>query len=188
MAMNRIFKHISMGIFCSCLSMSLLAAPAKLSSVQQLIQVGEINALMINSLDELNQYFDKQAEQIIVNITGNPNLTTEQQLAALEISALMKSSSKQIINNPKTQQAIEKIYLDNYTEAEVQAGLRFLNTPEGRSINRKNAKIMGQISEYMMSVGEKMHDDAAMRDNLQEDVLKILQPIMQKNADKPASN
>ena len=142
MTVQRFIRHISLGICLSCMNSSLLASPAKISSVKQLIQVGEINTLLTDALDELKPYYDKQAEQIIFNITHQSSLSSDEQQAAQKLSALMKASSGRIISNPKTQQAIEKIYLDNYTEEEVQASLRFLSTPEGQSISRKNAKIM----------------------------------------------
>ncbi len=182
MTVQRFIQHISLGIFLSCMSSGLLASPAKMSSVKQLMQVSQINTLLNDALDELKPYYDKQSEQILLNITRNSSLTADEQQAAQKLSALMKISSARIISSPKTQQAIEKIYLDNYTEQEVQASLRFLSTPEGLSISRKNAKMMGQISEYMMQLGEQMYEDPAIRDTFQNDMLTILQPIIQKYA------
>ncbi|HAV3059840.1 TPA: DUF2059 domain-containing protein, partial [Acinetobacter baumannii] len=68
--------------------------------------------------------------------------------------------------------------LKTYTEEEIQANLKFLKTPEGQSITRKNVQIMGQISEYMMELGQQTFNDPKARDQMQEEMLKIIAPLM----------
>ncbi|HGW4504435.1 TPA: hypothetical protein ACNH05_003810, partial [Acinetobacter baumannii] len=43
---------------------------------------------------------------------------------------------------------------------------------------RKNVQIMGQISEYMMELGQQTFNDPKARDHMQEEMLKIIAPLM----------
>lgn len=120
MTVPQILKRLSISLCLTCISTGIFASPAKMSSVKELMQVSQIDDLLRQSLTELSPYYDKQAEQIILNITKSTTLNDKERQAATQLSQLMRDSSTQIISNPKTQQAIEDIYLKTYTEEEVQ--------------------------------------------------------------------
>lgn len=178
MAVQRLIKRLSISLCLTCISTGLFASPAKLSSVKELMQVSQIEYLLRQSLTELAPYYDKQAEQIILNATGTQTLNDQAKQAAIQLSQLLKDSSSQIITNPKTQQVIEDIYLKTYTEEELQASIKFLKTPEGQSITRKNAKMMGELSTYMMQLGQEMFNDDQTRETFQEKIMAIIAPLM----------
>lgn len=70
MTIRPILKNLSIGLCLSCITTSLFASPAKLSSVKELMQMSQIDYLLKESINELTPYYDQQAEQIISNITG----------------------------------------------------------------------------------------------------------------------
>ncbi len=71
MTIRPILKNLSISSLClSCITTSLFASPAKLSSVKELMQMSQIDYLLKESINELTPYYDQQAEQIITNITG----------------------------------------------------------------------------------------------------------------------
>lgn len=105
MAVQQLIKRLSISLCLTCISTGLLASPAKLSTVKELMQVSQIDYLMRQSLTELEPYYNKQAEQIILNTTGSQTLNIKEKQAATQLSQLLKESSNQIIANPKTQQA-----------------------------------------------------------------------------------
>ena len=184
MTAQQIIKRLSISLCLTCISTGIFASPAKLSTVKELMQVSQIEYLLRQSLIELGPYYDKQAEQIILNTTGSKVLDSKEKQAALQLSQLLKDSSTQIITHPKTQQVIEDIYLKTYTEEELQASIKFLKTPEGQSITRKNAKMMGELSTYMMRLGQEMFNDDKTRENFQEKMMTIIAPLIvekQKN-------
>lgn len=188
MAVQQLIKRLSISLCLTCISTGLLASPAKLSTVKELMQVSQIDYLLRQSLIELKPYYDKQAEQIILNTTGSKQLNDKERQAANQLSQLLKDYSTQIISNPNTQKTIEEIYLKTYSEEELQASIKFLNTPEGQSITRKNAKMMGELSEYMMRLGQEMFNDDQTRENFQEKMMAIIAPLIvekNKNQEKP---
>jgi len=188
MAVQQLIKRLSISLCLTCISTGLLASPAKLSTVKELMQVSQIDYLLRQSLTELEPYYNKQAEQIILNTTGSQTLNSKEKQAATQLSPLLKESSNQIIANPKTQQVIQDIYLKTYSEEELQASIKFLKTPEGQSITRKNAKMMGELSTYMMQLGQEIFNDDKTRENFQEKMMAIIAPLIvekNKNQEKP---
>ena len=62
MAVQQLIKRLSISLCLTCISTGLLASPAKLSTVKELMQVSQIDYLMRQSLTELEPYYNKQAE------------------------------------------------------------------------------------------------------------------------------
>lgn len=108
-------------------------------------------------------------------------LTTNQELlAVLELSQLLKETSSKLFARPETIQAIEKIYKDTLSEEEIQAYLKFLKTPEGKSINQKNLQISTNVFQYMNTLSQKTLSDPEQSIQLQEQFLSIIQPLIQQ--------
>ena len=105
--------------------------------------------------------------------------TTQEQLAALELSQLLKDTSSKVFARPETLQAIEKIYAETLSEEEVQAYLKFLKTPEGRSINQKTLKISTNVFQYMSHLSQQSLNDPEQSSQLKEQFLTIIKPLVQ---------
>ncbi|HAV3061756.1 TPA: hypothetical protein ACHIJP_001740, partial [Acinetobacter baumannii] len=107
MTIRPILKNLSISLCLSCITTSLFASPAKLSSVKELMQMSQIDYLLKESINELTPYYDQQAEQIISNITGIKTLGPKEKEAAKKLGLLLKDSSNQLISSPKTTQALQ---------------------------------------------------------------------------------
>lgn len=83
-----ILKNLSISLCLSCITTSLFASPAKLSSVKELMQMSQIDYLLKESINELTPYYDQQAEQIISNITGIKTLGPKEKEAAKKLGLL----------------------------------------------------------------------------------------------------
>ncbi|MFM7810252.1 MAG: DUF2059 domain-containing protein, partial [Acinetobacter junii] len=101
-------------------------------------------------------------------------------LAVLELSQLLKETSSKLFARPETIQAIEKIYKDTLSEEEIQAYLKFLKTPEGKSINQKNLQISTNVFQYMNTLSQKTLSDPEQSIQLKEQFLSIIQPLIQQ--------
>lgn len=63
-----------------------------------------------------------------------------------------------------------------YTEEEVQAYIKFLSTPEGQSINRKETEIVNQMQNYFQSLAENSFHTANFEQKLEGVVTRLMQP------------
>ena len=93
-----------------------------------------------------------------------------------KLKGIYEMSSKQ---KQETLQAIEQIYTEILSEEEVQAYLKFLRTPEGKSINQKNLTISSNVFQYMNNLNQKTLNDPEQNLKLKEQLLSIIKPLIQ---------
>lgn len=97
-----------------------------------------VAALLENSLqtEQFKRLPPQQAERFKALVQKYATETAQEIISSKEIQSLMATA---YINSARK----------HYTQAEVDAMNRFLATPEGKSINRKQPKVMSEfISEY----------------------------------------
>jgi hypothetical protein len=68
---------------------------------------------------------------------------------------------------------------ETLSEEEVQAYLKFLRTPEGKSINQKNLKINTNVFQYINNLSQKTLADPEQSLQLKEQLLSIIKPLIQ---------
>ncbi|WP_043972233.1 DUF2059 domain-containing protein [Acinetobacter sp. NBRC 110496] len=178
--MNKSMFSLVIGLCLLAGIQNTFASPAQSKSVKELVQLSDLEHVLNTSLDEMQPTLDLEAETILLRVLGKEKLTTTQEhLAVLELSQLLKETSSKVFARPETLQAIEKIYADALSEKEVQAYLKFLKTPEGQSINQKTLLISTNIFQYMSNISQKTLSDPEQSSQLKAQFLTILQPLIQ---------
>ena len=178
--MNRNISRVLVGLCLISTMQSVFATPARTQSVKELIKLSEFENILYTSLDEMQPTLDSEAENILLRVLNKDKLTTTQeQLAVLELSQLLKDKSSKMFMRPETLQAIEQIYTETLSEEEVQAYLKFLRTPEGKSINQKNLTISSNVFQYMNNLNQKTLNDPEQNLKLKEQLLSIIKPLIQ---------
>lgn len=178
--MNKTVFNLVIGLCLLGSMQSTFATPAQGKSVKELIKLSDLENVLNTSLDEMQPTLDLEAENILLRVLGKEELTTTQEhLAVLELSQLLKDTSSKVFARPETIQAIEKIYTDALSEEEVQAYLRFLKTPEGKSINQKTLQISTNVFQYMSNLSQKTLNDPEQSSQLKEQFLTIIKPLIQ---------
>ena len=176
-------KTISKLLISFCLviaAQNTVASPAQVKSVKELIKLSELENVLHTSLNEMQPTLDAEAENILLRILGKQRLTTTaEHLAVIELGQLLKETSSKMFARPETLQAIEQIYTETLSEEEVQAYLKFLRTPEGKSINQKNLKINTNVFQYMNNLSQKTLADPEQSLQLKEQLLSIIKPLIQ---------
>ncbi len=78
-------------VLCSALLVApmTIAAPAKASSVEQLLQLSEVDVVIQSTLAELQPHFEAESESIILRMTGGDQLDAHQLIASQEIAQLL---------------------------------------------------------------------------------------------------
>lgn len=165
-------------VLCSALLVApmTIAAPAKASSVEQLLQLSELDVVIQSTLAELQPHFEAESESIILRMTGGDQLDAHQLIASQEIAQLLFDTTKQIMTQPQVKLKIKDIMQTVYTEEEVQAYIKFLSTPEGQSINRKETEIVNQMQNYFQSLAENSFHTANFEQKLEDVMTRLMQP------------
>lgn len=172
MTYSTVLKSMLLSL-CLIGSSSLYASPATDASINKFIQLNEFSNLLNNSLNELQPYFDNQAEQLIRSISNNKELNANELSISLKLSQKMFDLTKRTMTSPKTIDAIKQVIKNTYTEEEVQAYNKFLSTPEGQSINRKSTKVILGVQTAI----EEIAIQTMQSSDFENEVIKIIEPL-----------
>ena len=165
-------------VLCSALLVApmTIAAPAKASSVEHLLQLSEVDVVIQSTLAELHPHFEAESESIILRMTGGDQLDAHQLIASQEIAQLLFDTTKQIMTQPQVKLKIKDIMQNIYTEEEVQAYIEFLSTPEGQSINRKETQIVSEMQSYFEELAENSFHHVRFEQKLEDVMTRLMQP------------
>ncbi|MEB3768204.1 DUF2059 domain-containing protein [Acinetobacter sp. MD2] len=172
-------KHLSLGLVLafSAYSSTSFASPVKPASVEQLMQLVQVDKMLKDSTQAMHPVFEQQARDGVQKYTGHQTLTAQDLEAVQKMTALLQDMMSNIFKNLNTEQMIRNIYQQSFTEEEVQAYIRFLKTPEGQSINAKTPVIMQQTMQEMTQAIQKGMLTDAQKVQLQQQVEAIFKTL-----------
>ena len=157
-------------------STSLYATPATDSTINKFIQLSELNSTLNNNINELQPYFDSQAEQIIQSISSNNELDANEIAISLKLSQKMFDMTKKTVTSPQTIKTVKQVIKNIYTEEEILAYNKFLSTPEGKSINQKSSQAMMEIQTAI----EDLATQTMKNSDYEKEIIKIIEPLAQQ--------
>ncbi|MDV2438342.1 DUF2059 domain-containing protein [Acinetobacter gerneri] len=121
------------------------ATPATDKSVQQFFAVIKYQEQMQTLMQKMTPLFDQQANQFLsVTLKRTVTENTEDQLAIIKISQLFQEIVNKAYQDPAIHSKFEKIYLNNFTEEEIQAFIKFFSSPEGQSYLQKTPSVFSE--------------------------------------------
>lgn len=121
--------------------------------------------------------YDREADQIIKQYAGHSALTTDEHLLSIKLSLLLQNFSKDFIRSPEIKTELKKIYKEKFTEEEMQAYIKFLAPPEGRSIFYKSIEISGDLSEMGSNIMHKVMQTPEFEKKYSKQVTEIMQQL-----------
>lgn len=157
-------------------STSLYATPATDSTINRFIQLSELNSTLNNNINELQPYFDSQAEEIIQSISPNHELDANEITISLKLSQKMFDMTKKTVTSPQAINTVKQVIKNIYTEEEILAYNKFLSTPEGKSINQKSTQAMMEIQKAI----EDLATQTMKNSDYEKEIIKIIEPLVQQ--------
>ncbi len=142
------------------ISLNVYATPANPATVQQLIAETKMEQLIEQTLQQMKPVADQQILQEAKENLGKQQLNAQQ----LEIVKKMQQLSWQQINLTNNWKNIQKlmveVYQKHFTEEELQATLKFYQSPEGRSMMEKMPLMMQDVMQNIQSNLDKFTPSA----------------------------
>lgn len=137
----------------ACTSLSAFATPAKPATVQQLINETKMEQLIEQTLQQMKPIADEQILQEAKETLGKKQLSP-QQLNIVKQMQQLRWQQANLANNWKNiQDLMVKVYQKHFTEEELQATLKFYQSPEGRSMMQKMPIVMQDVMKNIQSNG-----------------------------------
>ncbi len=164
-------------------SLSAFATPAKPTTVQQLITETKMEQLIEQTLQQMKPIVDQQILQEAKDTVGKQQLNAQQ----LNIVKQMQQLSWQQINLANNWKNIQdlmvKVYQKHFTEEELQATLKFYQSPEGRSMMQKMPIMMQDV---MQNIQSNIGDFTPSTDSELESQMKKLKQQLLATQAKPS--
>ncbi|MCG2573178.1 DUF2059 domain-containing protein [Acinetobacter sp. ME22] len=164
--------------FCSyTISKNTFATPAQSSSVNEMMNLINAEQLFKATINSSQPRFQQLSEKMIKDYTGHQTFTEQDQIAVKKLSNLLTNTVENSIQQAKPIEIIKNIYMEQFSEEEIQAYIRFLKSPEGQSINQKMPIILQTTIQEMDQMGTKIFKDPKLKQQITQQIVDILKPL-----------
>lgn len=119
------------------------------SPTQELMNLTDANRTLNNTINSMVPIYKQRATQMVQQRTGHNPLTTKDFQVIDQLTQSMFTTSQDYLKRMNMPQSIEGVYATYYTDQEIQAYLKFLKSPEGRSIMSKNAQVNAAVEQQV---------------------------------------
>ena len=135
-------------------------------SVNQLIEVMQIDSLLQQTLKQIRPQLDQQAYIAVKSIVKHEQLNPQEQIAANELADKMYQQSEKMLSWQQMKPMYQQIYKTVYSAEEVQAQIDFYSSTMGQSILKKSPLVAqesmkivnGRLGEIMQGSEKDFKD------------------------------
>ncbi|ESK40749.1 hypothetical protein P256_01204 [Acinetobacter nectaris CIP 110549] len=135
--MMKFIKPLALGILASQMISIAFASPAQVTTAQKIVDLTHLESDFNNNLKDLQSMYLNQAVTLVKQHTGHQTLTAQDNQAIERIIQVYNKNTTTISKSLDIKKIGTDIYLKNYSEEELKAYQKFLETPEGASIVQK---------------------------------------------------
>lgn len=135
----------------SFLNVAFASAPTD-ASIQKVAHLTNINQILTESMQNVGTIVEQQAIQIVQKKTGHNSLNAQEQKAAQDIAKILKNNTDQFVQRANLPALINQLFKKYYSEEELLAYIKFLETPEGQSINKKQPLVLQETMQNIANV------------------------------------
>ncbi|QIO09820.1 DUF2059 domain-containing protein [Acinetobacter lanii] len=155
------------------------AKQATEQSVNQLIQVMNINSVLQETLKQIRPQMDQNAYVTVKSIIKHDQLSPQEQIVANELADQMYQQSVKILAWEQMKPIYEKVYREVYSGEEVQAQIDFYSSEIGQSILRKSPLVAQESMKIINTqIGKILQ---TQEKDLQKLNLKLGRVLISKN-------
>lgn len=150
-----------------------------ITPAQELISLTDANTLN-RTFDSLIPSYRQRSIQLVQQHTGHAQLTAKDLAVVEKLTQSMLNTSQDYLRRMNVTQSIEGVYATYYTDQEIQAYLRFLKSPEGRSIMSKKPQISAAIDQQIAMSISNIAKSANFQQSIGQNIQQILAELPKK--------
>lgn len=139
------------------------AQDAVAKKVELMLELTNVKALMEQNISQVETAIKK-------GLRSSPQYSPAREPSLSKVEAAMFAKLREALSWDALKPELTKIYAETLTEAELDAAIKFYQSPEGASLTKK----LPELSRKGAEVGEKRFQSIAA--SLQEDMMKAMQP------------
>ncbi|GAB3048027.1 DUF2059 domain-containing protein [Acinetobacter apis] len=177
--MKKRISHTIQGLFLVAATVGITFQAHAMTPAQELISLTDANTLN-RTFDSLIPSYRQRSIQLVQQHTGHSQLTAKDLAVVDKLTQSMLSTSQDYLKRMNIMQSIEGVYATYYTDQEIQAYLRFLKSPEGRSIMSKRTQISGAIDQQIAMSITNIAKSASFQQTISQNIQRILAELPKK--------
>jgi hypothetical protein len=127
------------------------AAPPSDQSINEMMSVMQLEALLNQALKQMDEGISKAMEQGLQQATKGKALSPAQKTAVENFRAKFSAAMKEELSFPKVKDIYVQAYRESFTPEEVNAIVAFYKSPAGKAITEKNPAAMQKANGLMQA-------------------------------------
>lgn len=147
------------------------------SPTEELMTLTHVQDTINHTFDSIVPMYRQQATRLVQQHTGHTNFTIKDQQAVERITQSMLSNSQAYLQRMNIMQSIQGVYATYYSDQEIQAYLKFLKSPEGRSIMNKQGQINGAVEQQLAMAISTVAKSPGFQQKIAQDTQAILSQL-----------
>ncbi|MBF7683273.1 DUF2059 domain-containing protein [Acinetobacter sp. B5B] len=170
-------KYAKSFLFTCILSQSIataFATPAQLDTAQKIVQLTQLENEFNTNVSNLQSMYISQATKLVTDYTNHQTLTAADNQAIEKIIQLFNKNTATIAKSVDVKQVGSEIYRQNYTEEELQAYKKFLESPEGLSIIKKMPTFSSNFNQAITQKTQMVSTQQNMTEKTNQEIGQIL--------------
>lgn len=136
-------------IFLSCVIAQ--AAPPSDQSLNEMMNLMQLEALLNQALKEMNEGIVKAMERGLENSVKGKDLSAAQKAAVENFRTKFNAAMKEELSFSKVKEIYMQAYRETFTQEEVNGIIAFYRSPAGKAIVEKNPGVMQKANALMQS-------------------------------------
>ncbi len=149
-------KFIAALLFASLFPVCALAAPPSLESIERLFQLAEIDRMMDMMAAQSDQMMRAGMDEALRRNDATPEMRQKAEATRARMSAVMREE----LSMAKLKPLIVQVYVETFTQEEVDGLIAFYESPAGRAMISKMPivmnRTMGLLQQRMGPLMERM--------------------------------
>ncbi|MBF7684468.1 DUF2059 domain-containing protein [Acinetobacter sp. B10A] len=144
---------------------------------QELMSITDANRNLNNTVNSMLPIYKQRATQMVQQRTGHTTLNAKDIQVVDQLTQSMFNTSQDYLKRMNMLQSIEGVYATYYTDQEIQAYLKFLKSPEGRSITSKNAQLNAAVEQQIAVSIANLAKSVSFQQKIAQDTQSILNQL-----------
>lgn len=154
--------------------------PISDQTTQDLMQAIGVSSMMQMNTQDIYYSMQPHAEDMVKSIVQVETLNREEQDVANQLNHKMSELVITAMNEPQMSFIFHSLIKKTYTENEAQAYIRFLKSPEGKSIKNKSMKMSLEANELAQQYMQHYMTNKMVNDlKFKQEFEAILAPLLQ---------
>lgn len=175
--MTKYIKPFLLSLIVSQSITAAFASPAQPATAQKIVELTQLENEFNTNIRNLQSMYINQATALVKQQTNHQTLTAADNQAIEKIMQIFNRNTTTISKSVDVKQIGSELYRQSYTEEELQAYKRFLESPEGLSVVKKLPVFTANLNQAIIQKTQVISAQNNMTEQTKKEINQILSTL-----------